>query len=184
MYFYLFFIYLTTLSIAKIKNRRIVGWSGNNELQWIWKKSLMPDVSYCPGLCLGELKTTRYPSQRCRFPGRDLNPESLEYEIAVLMTQVPCLVRFMEMWQRACYSFMTWASSRKKFCVKYSSSQNSLLIQYPLLDHISSTYYHNLCSRTLPSTSRSFRFSFLSIFCNKIFCKFPFTVMHATCTTQ
>jgi hypothetical protein len=55
----------------------------NNDLKRLWKEA---EVA---GICLQRLKkTTKNLSQDSRSPGRDLNPELLEYETGVLTNRL------------------------------------------------------------------------------------------------
>jgi hypothetical protein len=55
----------------------------------------------------------------------------------------------MKMWQRTCYSFMIWASSRRKFCIKHSETHCLSNIHYWNLSpiHIITTYLVVTCNR-------------------------------------
>jgi hypothetical protein len=52
---------------------------------------------FFPGICLEELRKTKINlSLHCRSPGRDLNPEPLEYETGLLITQLQLSVISLE----------------------------------------------------------------------------------------
>jgi hypothetical protein len=68
----------------------------NNDLERMWKESVMTLRCYT-GICLEELSKTReILSQDSRSPSRGQNLGPPEYESGVLITQPRCLVSRME----------------------------------------------------------------------------------------
>jgi hypothetical protein len=52
----------------------------NNKLEEIWKKMVLANPKYHPGICLeGQRKPTKGLFQDRPFSGKDLNPDDVKY---------------------------------------------------------------------------------------------------------